>query len=85
MDLRERGVTCLRQSSAEQVTVSNRDLFRMKTCMFRIFCMGFSSSLFWLLRAYEGETNGSTGYHGCRGNDLFEQKLSRDSLRRKSS
>ncbi|KAF2616673.1 hypothetical protein F2Q68_00040958 [Brassica cretica] len=30
-------------------------LFRwMKTCMFQVFCMGFSSSLFWLLRAYEG-------------------------------
>ncbi|KAF2605787.1 hypothetical protein F2Q68_00044289 [Brassica cretica] len=31
------------------------------------------------LKAYEGETNGSTRYHGCRGNDLFEQSLSRDS------
>ncbi|KAF3517395.1 hypothetical protein DY000_02060367 [Brassica cretica] len=31
------------------------------------------------IRAYEGETNGSTRYHGCRGNDLFEQSLSRDS------
>ncbi|CAN7084002.1 unnamed protein product [Brassica oleracea var. botrytis] len=30
-------------------------------------------------KAYEGETNGSTRYHGCRGNDLFEQSLSRDS------
>ncbi|KAF3494314.1 hypothetical protein DY000_02052241 [Brassica cretica] len=35
--------------------------------------------------AYEGETNGSTGYHGCRGNDLFEQRLSKDSLHRTSS
>ncbi|KAF2590142.1 hypothetical protein F2Q70_00040284 [Brassica cretica] len=28
-----------------------------------------------LNRAYEGETNGSTGYHSCRFNDLFEQRI----------
>ncbi|WZY94394.1 hypothetical protein YC2023_066723 [Brassica napus] len=43
MDLQERGVTCLRQSLAEQHV--------------------------------RGETNGSTWYHVCRGNDLFEQRL----------
>ena len=43
-----------------------------------VVCFGFSGHM-------RGRTNGSTRYHGCRGNDLFEQKLSRDSLRRKSS
>ena len=60
MDLREGGVTYSRQSLADHVAVKIKTDSRWKH-VFWVFCMRFSSSLFWLFKAYERKQIGLQG------------------------